>query len=600
MQQPFFVSIMMHILFLVIGGAAALTIGSAPLNNANRLQLSLGGFSDCSNNTHRWNSLNASCFDEASGPIPYSPLYSTSNILAGYISSFVRLHPRDGLCGPEETTCWVVNCCQLGETCGPINVGCQVSWSTIYTTTITTLWSTVTSWSLPRTTGAVDYTTVTVNTTTFATSFNQITLPGEGLDQIIATDVVMESTLVLSAYTPPTVTTTETVTRYDAQLQVTPPARLMIRDGGRLLPRVEIPRRSAGTSYTTLTVFVTTFFTTSTTATLSNSIVELTTTLTISSIATRNQTHYKTPTGFTTSTVTVTSTSSSYAYGTVDTPTQVYYVTTMPSPVIAGTTPTTGVEESNPVASQTAGATTARSRKLSSGAIAGLVVGIFLALVLIGILIGIVFSRRQKRKRAAAAAAERDEFDETPSPPPAPSPKPGMTSISQTEITIPDRLGGGDSPPVSPMSELFFSGLNMIDDNKYNQMSPNGVVSSSSSRHSRRGSRGSAISAILPVPEEEDEDAIRPVNSAGGGGSPFNNNNNRSSIDSRNWGRGYGGRGGYYNVANGRSTRSGIARGNGGLETESPQNPAFSGVITSAYSEGGLVPPHARDHGFRF
>ncbi|KAF3287009.1 hypothetical protein TWF970_008836 [Orbilia oligospora] len=112
------------------------------------------------------------------------------------------------------------------------------------------------------------------------------------------------------------------------EAEVTPP-QLMARETGAILPRAkEIPRRWEGISYTTLTVFVTTFFTTSTTATLENTVVGVTETNTISFIATQNQTHFETPTGFTTMIITQMDTSTSYAYGTVDTPTQVLYVTT--------------------------------------------------------------------------------------------------------------------------------------------------------------------------------------------------------------------------------------------------------------------------------
>ncbi|EPS35331.1 hypothetical protein H072_11300 [Dactylellina haptotyla CBS 200.50] len=570
-------------------------IDITPASRIGDLQLPLVESCDCSNNTHRWNSFNSSCFDEESGPVPLTTS-SKPNIFARAISNFVGLHRRDGLCSANETTCWVLNCCQPGETCGAINVGCQVSWSTIYSTTITTLWSTVTSWVLP-TTSTVDYTTVTVNTTTYITTFNDITLPGAGLDQVIETDVVRTSTLVLSAYTPPAVTTTETITQYEGQPSATIVPRLAARETGNLLPRAEIPRRSAGTSYTTWTVFVTTFFTTSTTATISNSLVEITATLTISSAATRNQTHYETPTGFTTSTMTVTSTSTSYAYGTVDTPTQVYYVTTVPSPVIAGITPS-GTEEQSAASSEAVSSPAQGGRKISPGAIAGIVIGVLFALALLALVIGVVFCGFKRRHGSSVASSSRDSFNDPPSPPAAPSPKPAMATISQSEIMIPGRSGGGSQSPVSPMSELFFSGLNMTDDSKYHGAGAgvnNGIIlgSGSGSRHSRRGSRGSVVSTILPVPEEdEDADQISPVNAPG-------SSKRRTSTD-RTWGRGYGGRGGYNNTATSAGGSKSREYGGRAEETESPTNPAFRGVITSAYNEGDLVPPHARDHGFRF
>ncbi|KAK6530505.1 hypothetical protein TWF694_003853 [Orbilia ellipsospora] len=587
--------------FLLIAVCASELISDiVPADDFAKFQLSIGDLGGCSNETHRWSPFNGSCFDETSGSIPYNPPASKSNKLADFISSFVGLRPRDGLCGPQETTCWIVNCCQPGETCGPINIGCQVSWSTIYTTTITTLWSTVTSWVVPHT-SAVEYTTVTVNSTTYMTTFIGITLPGQGLDQVIQTSVIETASLILSAYTPPTVTATKTITKDNTIPPVTPAPRLMVRETGKLLLRADIPRRSERTSYTTLTVFVTTFFTTSVTATLLNTVIEVTETSTISSLATRNQTHYETPTGFTTTTITVTSTSLSYAYGSVAAPTRVVYITTIPSQSAVAIAPS-GTDISNTASSSEPGISKVpRSRRLSAGAIAGIVIGVILILVLLCLAIGLLYFRRQKKRQDDEYASRRDAFDETPSPPAAPSPKPAMATISQTEITTPQN--GGSDFPVSPMSELFFSGLNMMDRGPYpphDSINANGIIGgSSSSRHSRRGSRGSVVSAILPVPEEDDEDVdkISPVVHTGNNASP----KRRVGTD-RAWGRGYGGRGGYNSgYANSNNNHDKNASVNRDDETGLPSvNPAFSGVITSSYNEGGLVPPHARDHGFRF
>ncbi|KAF3914516.1 hypothetical protein AA313_de0208175 [Arthrobotrys entomopaga] len=384
----------------------------------------------------------------------------------------------------------------------------------------------------------------------------------------------------------------------------------MVRETGNILPRAGIPRKSEGTSYTTLTVFVTSFFTTSVTATLSNTVIEVTETSTVSSLATRNQTHYETPTGFTTSIVTVTLTSVSYAYGTVVAPTRVVYITTVPSQSSAVAIVPSGTDISNTASSSQPGLSTVpRSRRLAAGAIAGIVLGVIVFLVSFCLTIGILYFRRQKKRQDDEFAANRrDEFDETPSPPAAPSPKPAMATISQSEIIAPQ--DGGMDFPVSPMSELFFSGLNMMDRGPYphhhhhqnhDSINANGIVGSGggSSRHSRRGSRGSVVSAILPVPEEDDEDIdkISPVVHTTSGASP----KRRVGTD-RAWGIGYGGRGGYhsntYANSNNHDKNASVNRND---ETGlSSVNPAFSGVITSSYNEGGLVPPHARDHGFRF
>ncbi|KAK6514744.1 hypothetical protein TWF506_007110 [Arthrobotrys conoides] len=493
---------------------------------------SLENVDDCSNSTHRWNSLQGSCFNEESGVVPYSPPPSKRSFLDDYLG-YVGLHPRD-ICGPDETTCWAVSCCRPGETCGSFNEGCKISWSTIYSTTITTSWSTVTSWVLPKTED-VDYSTVTVNTTVYTTIFNPVTLAGEGEDDVVETNTVVSTTLVLSAFTPPAMTRTEMVTRtQQLEAGITPPPQLMARETGAILPRAkEIPRRWERISYTTLTVFVTTFFTTSTTATLENTVVEVTETSTISSIATQNQTHFETPTGFTTMVITQTKTSTSYAYGTVETPTQVAYVTTF-VPAFAGEAGQDGPTET--VVPSSAGA-----RRLSEGEIAGLVIGLIFAAILIAV--GVVLFRRRGKaesSRGSASTGSRNIFDRvssSPNPgiPAITTPKPAMRRFSNSEFTDPNT----DRVPGSPVSELFFSGLNMTDENKYSRNY--GVGGSRLSR----GSRGSVISSVSPVPEEY----ILPE-------TPAKSAPIRGSMDGRNWGRGYGGRGGYNNVGNRNTTLS--------------------------------------------
>ncbi|KAK6530561.1 hypothetical protein TWF281_007404 [Arthrobotrys megalospora] len=521
---PFF-----SFIVVVVCIASTLAVEFAALNEFQRTQYSrpLQNIDDCSNSTHRWHSKsNGSCFDEESGVIPFTPAPSKRGFLDDYFG-FVGLHQRD-ICGPDETTCWAISCCRPGEVCGSISEGCKVSWSTIYTTTITISWSTVTSWVVPRTSD-IDYSTVTVNTTIYSTIFNPITLPGEGQDDAISTNMVVSTTLVLSAFTPPVITRTETVTRtQEPQPEITAPPQLMVRQTGNvLLPRAdEPPRRSAGTSYTTLTVFVTTFFTTSTTVTLSNTIVEVTTTNTISSLATQNQTHYETPTGFTTMVITETSTSTSYAYGTVETPTQVYYITTMVPPSADGV----AFDGSGPGGTLVPGP--GGSRRFSSGAIAGLSIGLILAVALI--VVGIVlFRRRDRNKPWRDSMVSRNFFSPSGSSaaPTITSPRPVLARISTSEFTMPGNMEIATS---SPISELFFSGLNMTDENKYNRTHAPG------NNRISRGSRGSMIStSVSPVPEEY----ILPE-------TPAKSAQMRNSIDGRNWGRGYGGRGGYYNVGN--------------------------------------------------
>ncbi|KAF3935833.1 hypothetical protein ABW19_dt0209513 [Dactylella cylindrospora] len=537
---------------VVIGGPKSrVAIASVESTPGIAIELSPADETDCSNDTHRWDSAYGSCLDEAQEPIPYSLPTPGFNLFGKHLGR-LGLLPRDGLCGPEETTCWLVNCCQPGETCGPINIGCQVSWSTIYTTTITTSWSTITSIAIP--TNNVEYVIQTVNVTAYVTSFRQLTLPGEGLDEIIETSVVTSSTLILSAFTPPPVTVTRTITQ---GLEATTLEQLQ-RRSERLLPRAAIPRRSARTSYKTLTVWVTTFYTTHTTASLSDSTVEYTVTSTMSSIATRNQTHYETPTGFTTSTIVATETTISYAYGSVDAPIRLFYVTIQPSSTIAGKLPTGEIPppEDPPQA----------SRQLSSGTIAGIVVGVILAIVLIGLIVGMLICVRRKRQRQ-----RHDNFADTPSPPAAPIPQPIMTNVAQGTIIA----GENAESPVSPISFVQPAA---------------GKSSNLSSRHARKGSLASIIS-VTPVPEEDEEDDILPVNGAGA-----RNSIGRDSSDSaRSWGRGYGGRGGYY----GSGSRARATRPKE-VETESPTNPAFRGAVTSSYSDESLVPPHARDNGFRF
>ncbi|KAF3282566.1 hypothetical protein TWF132_010594 [Orbilia oligospora] len=481
---------------------------------------------DCSNSTHRWHSLQGSCFNEKGGVIPYTPLPSKRSSFGNYLD-FIGLHPRD-ICGPGETTCWAVSCCRTGEICGSFGEGCKVSWSTIYSTTITTSWSTVTSWVLPRTED-VDYSTITVNTTIYTTVFNPITLPGEGENAVLDTNIIVSTTLVLSAYTPPAVTKTEMVTRtQQPEAEITPPPQLMVRETGAILPRAkEIPRRWEGISYTTLTVFVTTFFTTSTTATLENTVLEVTETNTISSIATQNQTHFETPTGFTTMIITQMDTSTSYAYGTVDTPTQVLYVTTF--------VPAFAEEAGRDGLTGTAIPSSGGARQFSAGEIAGFVIGLISAAILI--VVGIVLLRRRgetESSRGSASTRRRNIFDRNssslnPGVPATILPKTAMRRFSHSEFTDPntDRVSG------SPISELFFSGLNMTDENKYSRN--HGVGGSRLSR----GSRGSVMSSVSPVPEEY----ILPE-------TPATSAPIRNSMDGRNWGRGYGGRGGYNNVGN--------------------------------------------------
>ncbi|KAK6500526.1 hypothetical protein TWF481_010869 [Arthrobotrys musiformis] len=486
-----------------------------------------GLLDDCSNSTHRWRSLQGSCFDEGSGLLPYSPLPSKRSFLDTYLG-FIGLHPRD-ICGPDEVACWVETCCSPREICGSYDEGCTVFWSTIYSTTITTSWSTVTSWVLPQT-NDVDFHTTTVNTTVYTTIFNPVTLPGEGKNDVLETDVVVVTKLVLSAFTPPAITRTEMVTRTrQPGAEITPPPLLMVRETGYILPRAkEIPRRWDGISYTTLTVFVTTFFTTSTIATLDNTVFEVTETNTISSIATQNQTHYETPTGFTTTVITQTETSTSYAYGTVETPTQVAYVTTF--------LPALGDEAKDGV---TETASSGSVRRFSRGEISGITIGLILAVLLAVVAIAI-FRRHRKTRDSQDTRSRRDVFDRGSSSSTSggaavlASPKPALRRVSQSELTE----SNTGIVPGSPISELFFSGLNMTDENKYSR---NHIGTGGSSLS--RGSRGSVVSS--PVPEEY----ILPE-------TPAKSAQIRSSVDERNWGRGYGGRGGYYNVGNRNTTLS--------------------------------------------
>ncbi|KAK6359178.1 hypothetical protein TWF696_000343 [Orbilia brochopaga] len=533
--------------------------------------------SDCSNGTHRWNSLKGSCLDDSSPPPSYTPQseprdVANVSIFNRYLTN-LSLRARDAICAPDETLCWGINCCSPGETCGSINDGCQVSWSTIYTTTTTTSVATITSWVYPNTSG-VGYTTVTVTTTTYATSFNQITLTGEGLDDVISTSLDVTTTLVLSAYTPPAVTTTQTITvtklqqpqavaqRRSPIVTPTPPPALNARQAGRpqLLPRAEIPKRSAGTSYTTLTVYLTSFFTTSTIATASNAPIAQTVTATVSSVATRNQTHYETPTGFTTSIITLTSTSTSYAYGTVATPTRAMYLTVTATAGLSGTG--SGGVAAATIIPAAEGSVSSGRRRLSSGAVAGIVLGVTFAFVLAAACIFFLRRRRQ--------VVETDErsTEKHPLPPVQPvfsSPKPPIADILQP----PPARRKSTELPDSPMSHLFFSGLN--DDlttiaarnpkSNLNQTSTppqpvnqpyninshtNPPLASSSSRHSRKGSRNNSMSSISPVPEEAENEAeiFDPETWNGGTGSQ------RGSAEHGRWGRGYGGRGGYYNAMN--------------------------------------------------
>ncbi|KAK6355621.1 hypothetical protein TWF718_000016 [Orbilia javanica] len=480
---------------------------------------------DCSNNTHRWPSLQGSCFDEERGVIPYNPPATKRSFFGDYFE-LIGLHPRD-LCGFDGTPCWAVSCCQLGEVCGSLEEGCKVSWSTIYTTTITTSWSTITSWVLPRT-NDVEYSTTTVDTTIYTTIFNPVTIPGEGQDDVLKTELLVVTTLVLSAFTPPAITKTETVieTR-QLEADITPPPLLIVRQNSVVLPRArEIPRRWEGVSYTTLTVFITTFFTTSTTVTLENSVVEVTETNTISSIATRNRTHFETPTGFTTMAITQTEASTSYAYGTVETPTKTSYVTTVASSFADGA----GINAFD----RTAAHSSRSPRRFSGGEIAGLVIG--LTLPVVSLVLGTLIFRHYRRAGMSGGLAgvrNRNVSDGKSSGsdsgvPAINPPRPALRRFSQSQFI--DHSTG--TMPESPVSELFFSGLNMMDENKYSRNHDMG------SRLSRI-SGGSVISSMSPVPEEY----ILPETPASGAQA-------RSSIDGRNWGRGYGGRGGYYNVGN--------------------------------------------------
>ncbi|KAJ6255871.1 hypothetical protein Dda_9330 [Drechslerella dactyloides] len=551
-------------------------------------QISPRDASDCSNGTHRWNSLKGNCLDDSSTLALYRPQLKPHDgandisIFGRYLAN-LGLHPRQALCGPDEILCWGINCCSPGETCGSISDGCQVSWSTIYTTTTTTSLATITSWVYPNTSG-VSYTTVTVNTTAYATSFNQITLTGEGLDDVIEANFDVQTTLVLSAYTPPAVTTTHTITltspvqpqavaQQQQQPRTTTPPALQVRqerETGRplLLPRVDIPKRSAGTSYTTLTVYLTSFFTTSTIATASNAPLVQTVTSTVSSVATKNQTHYETPTGFLTSTIMLTSMTTSYAYGTAATPTRAYYVT-----VTATATPRfteTGGLAAPTIAIVPAGEgdsgseSSSRRRQLSPGAVAGIVLGVALAFVIAAA--GVFFLRR---RHMFVEADEKDSsMNALPPPVPSllPSPKPPIGEILQP----PPARRKSTELPDSPMSYLFFSGLNddlatiaaarnpnpksnaiqSYGQNYKNQSGGRGGHNNtplvSSSRHSRKGSRNSSMTSISPVPEEAENEAeiFDPENWNGETASQ------RGSAEHGNWGRGYGGRGGYYNVAN--------------------------------------------------
>ncbi|EWC48751.1 hypothetical protein DRE_00056 [Drechslerella stenobrocha 248] len=353
--------------------------------------------------------------------------------------------------------------------------------------------------------------------------FNPITFPGEGLDEVIDTSVDLQTTLVLSAFTPPAVTTTQTVT-------ITPSAVLAKRTASEpVLPRAAIPKRSDGINYTTLTVYVTTFFTTSTTATLSDSAVAQTVTSTISSVATRNQTHYETPTGFTTSTIVITSTSVSYAYGTVDALTKVDYQTV--------TAAAPGGTETDGSVLTVVPAANGGARKVSPGGIAGIVLSVVLAVIL-SIIAGYIIRRKRK-------AADGDEkHDAVWAPPlalPAPSPPPERT-VAPADAARPQSAASRKSAelPESPMSYLFFTGLTdeVMGSSSKNQHGP-------AARHTRRGSRNSVVT-VSPVPEEDEYsarmfdpqtwDTIEPPS-------------RRGSADASKWGRGYGGRGGYHGIS---------------------------------------------------
>src|ERR1700712_4236605 len=89
----------------------------------------VGAF-DCANSTHEWHSVAGSCFDE-SEELPMQQVQPMFGRMLGGIGH----KPRDGLCPSGETSCWIVNCCQPGEICGELTVGCIISWSTLYTTT---------------------------------------------------------------------------------------------------------------------------------------------------------------------------------------------------------------------------------------------------------------------------------------------------------------------------------------------------------------------------------------------------------------------------------------------------------------------------------
>lgn len=278
----------------------------------------------------------------------------------------------------------------------------------------------------------------------------------------------------------------------------------------------------------------------------------------------------------------ITSTVSSWAYGAVETPTKVIWsIVTVEeddpenssSSTVAGVVPTTGTDgfSTAPTPTDDSNSTGGGGGGLAPGEVAGLVVGLLLLLIMIAMVAVVFICLRRKRQRERE---REEELEATPSPPLAP----GMADISQPSFII----GHGDRPesPVSPLSLTFTTGTAAM------VAIPSGTehkgAVASSSRHNRKGS----VVSIAPVPEEdEDEDEITPVTrveSRGTGG-------RRSTDSGRSWGRGYGGRGGFYTAG-----RLGLAhdRGRGAGVEDEP-------VIQSTISSERLVPPHERG-GFHF
>jgi len=558
---------------------------------------------DCANTTHQWSSYNGSCFDE-SEYLPALDLPKEPPRVFGRFLGGIGLTPRDGICGPDQTSCWVVNCCEPGELCGDVTVGCIISWSTLYTTTVSTQYTTFTSILTPHLSSTA---TVSSTSTAFETSTTDVTVPGAGLETIQQTSLTTTTTLILSAYTPTASTLLSTVTSTVVKginTGNTAPASITASPNGKAIGRLH--KRTQRTSYTTLTVFVTHFESAFATSTYTGSVATVTQMVYTTLTAVSTNQHYSTTTGFTTITVNSTSTYSSYAFGTVDANTLTIVSTRMLTSDSAETA-SPSLNQGAGGASQPTNAPASNSgqrKHLSSGAIAGIVIGVLLLLALILALIlfccccknrkggeGYAGSRTRRRER-------RDRSASPPILPEPPIPQPSMTEVhNQSTVTRPAATAG--------------SGVGGY---AYNNPRLNG----------RKSSRSSIVS-ISPVPEEAEEDEYSSSSPENGVPSPSPRRDSGEST--RSWGRGYGGRGGYgglrrnnnlspVSVGNNNNNNISPVNGNPAIDSgltgagqggrinrispenasgnNSPVNPQFRGVMTSTYNDGSLVPPHER------